>query len=301
MYHQILAPLDGSRFAETALPLALSLSRRTGAALHFVMVQEPIPSFAYDEWEGAAQRWSEEYLSNLVERVREYAGGNVTTALRSGQVIETLQEEAEAKEADLVVMATHGRGALSRMWLGSVADAFIRHTDRPILLVRPESDDPEAPANPTAGFHVEKVLIPLDGSGLAESILPYAVEFGMLFDAAYHLVRVVPFPMEVASPYLPDTIQMNQEVLDQGKRLAEAYLEEQAGRLRKSNLSVSFGVRVDVQPGHGILQESEEAGCDFIAMATHGRGGLSRAILGSATDKVIRGTKVPLLLSHPRE
>ncbi len=110
MYRQILVPLDGSRFAEAALPLALDVSRRTKAPIHLVTVQEPIPSFAYDEWEAAASDWSEDYLANVVKRIDERAGGAVTTALRSGPVVERLREEVEEVDADLVVMATHGRG-----------------------------------------------------------------------------------------------------------------------------------------------------------------------------------------------
>ncbi|HKJ03370.1 MAG TPA: universal stress protein, partial [Longimicrobiales bacterium] len=74
------------------------------------------------------------------------------------------------------------------------------------------------------------------------------------------------------------------------------YLETHAERLRQRDLEVSCCALVVPQPGHGILSELEQADCDFIAMATHGRAGLTRAILGSTTDKVIRGTHVPILL-----
>jgi len=161
MYRQIMVPLDGSRFAESVLPIALSLSRRTGAPLHVVTVQEPIPSFAYDEWESAAGEWSEEYLRSVVERFGSQGGGEVTTRLLTGHVVESLEEEAEARSADLVVMATHGRGAFSRAWLGSVTDAFLHHTERPVLLVRPDED---AEASPPTDFAVARILVPLDGT-----------------------------------------------------------------------------------------------------------------------------------------
>ena len=296
MYRQIMVPLDGSRFAESVLPIALGLSRRTGAALHLVTVQEPIPSFAYDEWETAAEEWSQAYLASVVERFGSRAGGEVTTRLLAGHVVESLEEEAEDKAVDLVVMATHGRGAFSRAWLGSVTDAFLHHTERPVLLVRPE-DDEEATA-PT-DFSVERILIPLDGTDISESALDYAVEFGGLFGAEYHLVRVVPYPMQFTSPYLPHTMQMNQQFVTDAKAAADEYLEKQAEGLRGRNLSVTCATVVVPQPGHGILSELDEAECDFLAMATHGRAGLTRAILGSTTDKVIRGTHVPVLLHRP--
>jgi nucleotide-binding universal stress UspA family protein len=293
MYRQILVPLDGSRFAESVLPIALSLSRRTGAPVHLVTVQEPIPSFAYDEWESAAGEWSEEYLRSVVERFGSRAGGEVTTRLLTGHVVESLEEEAQARKVDLVVMATHGRGAFSRAWLGSVTDAFLHHTQRPVLLVRPE-EDAEAPV-PTE-FTVTRILVPLDGTDISESALENAVAFGSLFGAAYHLVRVVPYPMQFTSPYLPHTMQMNQQFVTDAKNAADEYLENQAQGLKDRDLAVTCRTVVVPQPGHGILSELEDAECDFVAMATHGRAGLTRAILGSTTDKVIRGTHVPILL-----
>ena len=131
--------------------------------------------------------------------------------------------------------------------------------------------------------------------------LEHAVELGGLFGCAYHLIRVVPYPVDIASPYLPHTVQMNQGLVEEAKESAEEYLEGHAERMRRRDLQVEIGVFVDAQPGHGILREAEKEGCDFIAMATHGRKGLTRAILGSTSDKVLRGTHVPVLLYRPPE
>ncbi|MCG6988399.1 MAG: universal stress protein [Gemmatimonadetes bacterium] len=296
MYRQILVPLDGSRFAESALPVSLGLSRRTGARVHLVTVQEPIPSFSYDEWESAAAEWSGQYLANVVERIGDLAGGEVTTRLRSGHVVEALEDEAREHHADLVVMATHGRGLLSRAWLGSVAASFIHHTDRPVLLVRPDAEPPTDFA-PDRTF--SRILVPLDGSELSESALAHAVELGGLFGATYHLLRVVPYPMDLSSSYLPHTVQVNQQVVEDARLSAQKYLEEHAERLRAGGHTVSVSVVVVAQPGHGIVSEAENEGCDFIAMATHGRTGLTRALLGSTADKVLRAAHVPLLIYRP--
>jgi nucleotide-binding universal stress UspA family protein len=295
MYRQIMVPLDGSRFAESALPLAFSVSRHTGAAVHIVTVQEPIPSFAYDEWESAAEEWTREYLDNVLARAGR-AGGEVTVGLLTGHVVEVLEKEAERLSADLVVMATHGRGMFSRAWLGSVADAFVHNTSRPVLLVRPEEDGKTDLAEPA---EVKRLLVPLDGSDLSESVLEHAIEFGTLFDSDYHIVRVVPFPIQFNSPYLPHTVQLNQRFVEEARVTAETYIQEHARRLAERGLRVDHSVVVVSQPGHGILSGAEEAGCDLIAMATHGRTGLSRALLGSTADKVLRGSHLPLLLYRP--
>ena len=297
MYSQIMVPLDGSRFAESALPLALSLSRHTGARLLLLTVQEPIPSFAYDEWENAAEEWTHNYQKNVLERVRDRATGEVTAELGAGHVVEVLEQVAERNAVDLIVMATHGRGMLSRAWLGSVADAFLHHTSRPVLLVRPQETGGQPDLS--ASVELSRLLIPLDGTELSESVLDHAVEFGSLFDSDYHLVRVVPYPMQFNSPYLPHTMQMNQQFVDEARDAADEYLRDHVQRLRERGLRADHNVVVVAQPGHGILSEAESAGCDFIAMATHARTGLTRALLGSTADKVLRGGHLPLLLYHP--
>lgn len=300
MYRQILVPLDGSRFAESVLPIALALSRRTGARIHLVTVQEPIPSFAYDEWESAAAEWSNTYLGSTVERIGDLAGGEVTSHLRSGHVVEGIEEEAQEHAADLVVMATHGRGLFSRAWLGSVAASYVHHTDRPVLLVRPEADTPGSgltDLTPDRAFR--RILIPLDGSELSESVLAHAVEFGTLFGAVYHLVRVVPYPLDLTPAYMPHTMQMNQQFVADARRSAEQYLEGHAARLRTQGHTVTLGVAIVPQPGQGILAEAEAEACDLIAMATHGRSGITRALLGSTADKVLRASHLPLLIYRP--
>lgn len=296
MYSQIMVTLDGSKFAEAALPLAMTLSRRTGATLHLVTVVEPVPAFAYEEWASAAEEWTREYLAKLTDEVSERTGGEVTSSVLSGHVVDVLQKEASSRKVDLVVMASHGRGAMSRLWLGSVADRFVRQADRPVLLIRPEEDGAPDLEDETV---FDNLLVPLDGSELAESALAHATEFGELFGSAYHLTRVVAYPVDLASPYLPHTAQMNQEVLEEAKERAAEYLEAEAERMRRRGLRVTTSVTVDAQAGHGVLLEAEAVDSDAIAMATHGRKGLSRALLGSTADKVLRGTHRPLLLHRP--
>ncbi len=297
MYDRIVVPLDGSTFAEAALPLALALVAKTEATLHLVTIVEPIPSFAYEEWESAAKEWSQEYLSAVADRISQKAG-KITTALLTGHVVETLIGAAKESRADLIVMATHGRGALSRAWLGSVADGVMRRAEVPVLFVRPEEGDAPTP-HPREDF--DTVLVPLDGSELSESALAHATEFGQLFGSAYHLTRIVSYPMEISSPYLPHTVQMNATVLANAKSDAAHYLEEHAERLRSRGLRVTTSVIVDAQAGHGILSEAEAVGADLVAMATHGRKGVGRLLMGSSADKVLRGIHVPLLLYRPTD
>lgn len=294
MYRQILVPLDGSVFGESALPLALRLSRLTGARIHLVTVQESLPIMAPEGWQTATHDRARAYLETVGERVGKESAVEVTTSFPAGHVVDELLEKAW--DADLVVMATHGWGTISRAWLGSVADAFSRNVPRPVLMVRPETDDGDDAVDSGTEWSISKMLLALDGTSLSEAIIDHATELGSLFGAAYHLVRVVPFPKEFSSSYLPDMIQMNKEFLEKSERVATEYLEDQAQRLRARGFEVDGNVLVGAQPVHGILSEAESSGSDFIAISGHHRAGLTRALLGGTSDKVLRGSPVPVLL-----
>lgn len=297
MYRLILVPLDGSRFGESALPLALRLSRKTGARIHLVTVQELLPATAPIGWQNATRDWARGYLEGTAERIGPDAGGEVTTKFRSGHAADELLEEA--KGADLTVMATHGRGMVTRAWLGSVADAVVRHVDRPVLLVRPEGDEgeEESPAvDSNTEWTITKMLLPLDGTPVSEAIIGHATELGSLFGAAYHLVRVIPLPMDFSSSYPPDMIQMNKEYLADSEEAARGYLEDHAQRFRSRGFSADTAVVVGAQPAHGILTEAESSASDLFAISAHSRGGLTRVLLGSTSDKVLRGAHAPVLM-----
>ncbi len=298
MFTSILVSLDGSSFAEAGLQMGLALSRVTGADVHLATVHEPVPSFSYDEWESAAWDWSSEYMQRIKDAAEPLAGGTVDAWVGSGRVAECLQLRADQVGADLVVMATHGRGAFTRAWLGSTADAFVRNADQPVLLVRPPEE-----GHPPLGADVafDRILVPLDGSPLSESELDLATGVARMFGAELILARVVSYPVEIASPYLPHTVQMNQQIVDEAREVATRYLDGIATRLRADDLNVRTVVDVDAQPGHAIAHWAKTLEVDLVVMATHGRSGLQRALLGSTTDKVIRGVHVPMLVRRPTE
>lgn len=296
MFTRIMVPLDGSRFSEWALTYATDLSRRTGAKLDLVSVHEPIPSFAYDEWETAALDWTTEYLDRIRDRLNQELEAEVTSWVGNGPVLEGLLQRADSQGVDLIVAATHGRGAISRAWLGSIADGLLRHGDHPLLLVRPEKGE-QPPSEPTLG----RVVVPLDGSDFSEKALAPAASLARLYDGRLHLVRVVAYPVEIASPYLPHTVQMNQEVVHEARDAAQAYLDRIADELGTDGLETRADVIVDSQAGAAICEELGEAHADVIVMASHGRSGIRRALLGSTADKVIRSSHNPVLVIRPGE
>jgi nucleotide-binding universal stress UspA family protein len=303
----ILVPLDSSSFGEQALPLALSLARRSGARLQVVHVHVALaPTYgdtvlAFDNRLDEALRQGEQaYLDGVVGRVSAAGGVAVTAALLEGSVPDVLREQAAARGADLVVMTTHGRGHMGRFWLGSVADDLVRRLPMPILLVRPS----EGPVSLTSEPALRHVLIPLDGSKQAEAIVEPALALGSLTSAEYTLVRVIK-PLVIGSydPAYPAMsgldqvmLQRLQELHNQERAEAEAYLEGVAGRLRANSLVVNTRVVVHDQAAPAILEEARARHADMIAVETHGRSGFPRLFLGSVADKLVRGSAMPILV-----
>jgi nucleotide-binding universal stress UspA family protein len=309
MYRSILVPLDGSSFGEQALPLAVSVARRAGAVLQLVHVHAPVIAIVEEglasvdqRLDRAAKARSQAYLDQVVKRT---SGVPVFGKVVEGPIADGLQAHAAATDAALVVMTTHGRGGLARAWLGSVADDLIRRLTVPILLVRPQETTPE----PAHEAIVQHVLIPLDGSEVAEQVLEPAVALGALMDVEYTLVRVIP-PLVVGSHPLHvgpapgveyKVVKELRTLHEEEQRTAAKYLEEIAGRLAERQqggrpLRVQTRIVTDDQPALAILAEAKALPDGLIAVETHGRSGMARLLLGSVADKVVRGSTLPVLV-----
>lgn len=311
MYRSILVPLDGTHFAEHALPAALALARRGGARLLLVSISTPLTEayveglyFSTLEMEKEVATRHQTYLEALAARIRGLGNVTVDVLVKHGEVAATLCDLVAQGEADLVVMATHGRSALGRFWLGSVTDEMIRHASCPLLLIRPEDEEVDLQNEP----RLSPILLPLDGTELAEQILPWAVSLAEhLPDARITLMRGIQSVVPVSSaPDLPEAekaarslLRQVQELQERLRQDAEQYLEKVAAGLRARGLQVQTQVVVEDQPALAILHEAEQERAALIALETHGRRGLSRLILGSVADKVVRGSHVPVLVHRP--
>ena len=125
MSHLVLVPLDGSKFSESALPAAVTIARRWNARLEIVTVQEDPSMLAHDLLQLPSHGWFERYIEEVSERIRGEAGFAVRTAVLKGSPAEATYNHAAQRGVDLVVMATHGRGPMSRFWLGSTAEGQV--------------------------------------------------------------------------------------------------------------------------------------------------------------------------------
>ena len=295
MSRLILVPLDGSDFSESVLGTAIDLARGWDARLEIVTVHEAVPALDHDLWETASREWSERYIEEVADRIEYKSGLKVPATSLDGSPAEAIQHHSLARGADLIVMATHGRGPMSRFWLGSTADGLVRHSTVPVLLLRPDEDAPERLPN----FEPRKVVVPLDGSPESEAILAHAITLAGDEGTEFDLVRVYPYAKDFSSSYLPHTVQMNTDLLEERRKAAEEYIQAEADELVKQGLSARGHVVVEDNPATGILDFAERTGADLIAMSTHGRGGVPRLVLGSVTDKVVRGAQIPTLVCHP--
>ena len=305
MYRSIMVPLDGSAFGEHALPLALTIARRSGAVVRLVHVHVA-SELVYmiggaplaEELSDVPDRETElAYLDNLTQRLASAWGVEITSTLLDGPPTLALRDYAIEHAASLVVMSTHGRALVSRFWLGSVADALVRQTPMPVLVVRPHLEAIDL-IDLTQERATRRILIPLDSSTLAEDALAHAVELGRLMSAEYTLLQAIdPIVMDYAP--VARSAGMDERLVDTWRSEAQEYLDTTAARLRALSLRVHTSVAI-APPAVAILDYARQHPVDLIAMSTHARTGVSRMLLGSVANKVVRGAGEPVLLHRPR-
>jgi nucleotide-binding universal stress UspA family protein len=274
MLQKILVPSDGSSLSECALPLAKAVASAQGAEVVFAQVvelprwtgAEPdgyVSADVYDEIISALEDEARRNLDSLAALAQQ-AGIRTSSVLRQGSPSIALLDIETEQHPDLVVMGSHGRTGLARFTLGSVADRLVREGTAPVLVVR--SFGAEA-------TRLQRALVPLDGSDVAEEALQITRELAGKPLRAILLVRAVATPTEQSA--------------------ATDYLERTAQKMRDSGLQVDTAVRVS-EPATAI--EASAPSVDLVIMATHGRGGIDRMRHGSVAERATRHLGVPVLL-----
>lgn len=298
MFERVLVPLDGSGFAEFALSPGVEIARRAGAHLELLTVIDPLPAIPNGmdvgtALEQGALRYLETRRDEVVARLGE---DRVDVLVHRGSVAERIEARAREAGADLVVVASHGRGPLSRFWLGSVADELIRHAPCPVLVIRPrEDDEPRFDEE----FRAERILVPVDRTEVSTVVVERAVELGRLFDARFRLVNSISYPSEEFHPYLTQASRMDDQWLKETMEEGRRRLETVADRMRSRGFDVDVSVGRAESAAERILDEARDWDADVIAMATHGRGGVPRTVLGSVADKVVRASSLPVFITRP--
>ncbi|MDQ6908075.1 MAG: universal stress protein, partial [Chloroflexota bacterium] len=206
MFAHILAPLDDSPLAQRALPYALALASAMDARITLLSVIPPaqpindyyLPYDAAEEAAGLAR--AGDALDTVAQSLRIH-GPRITTAVTVGDAADQILRYVEENGVDAIVMASHGRGGAFHWAFGSVARKVITGATVPTLIVRAK----DAPEQPTIPAPIRSILVPLDGSALAEAVIPLVTDLARSCGASVTLARVVPFPGGVyfGSPYVP--------------------------------------------------------------------------------------------------
>jgi nucleotide-binding universal stress UspA family protein len=302
MFQSLLVPLDGSSFSERTLRLAQNLAEPHGAALHLAHVHVSHPpdallsntQFHFEgldmaEYEARDRAKERAYLLDVQARVGD--GIPVDAMLLEGPVAREIATYATRVGADLVLITTHGRSGAKRVWLGSVADALLHCTHVPLLVLHP----PPGGEIPIDAVTFGRIFVPLDGSELSASILDAAVDLAEASGASIILGHVVAGSSGLAGNLFP----MRPYQLTAALEKAEAYLEYEAQELRERGLDVTIAVESYNDVIEGISKMAEALGADVIALATHGYGGLRRALAGSVADAILHSSPLPLLVQRP--
>lgn len=295
MYNKILVPLDGSKTAEAVLPYVEAFAAGFKTAVELLSVIDigamtthlaPDRVRHLDAIVASEEMKCSAYLENIATR---FAHSSAQCRVIRGTAADTILENSNQDRDTLIAMATHGRSGAKRWLLGSVAEKVLRGTPHPLFLVR------AAAAKTSPRRIVNSLVVPLDGSPLAEKILPTVSRWARALDVEVTLLRTFEFPTTAyvgSEAYLPDYDAMREDA----RREAAAYLKG------KEDLLVAEGVRtvsvltIEGAPADEIVSYAQTAPGAVIAMSTHGRSGVQRWILGSVTEKVVRHGADPVLV-----
>jgi nucleotide-binding universal stress UspA family protein len=294
--NKVLVPLDGSALAERALAFATALSIPTAARLVLVRAVNVLPLADLDTRElqivdlAEAQRYLHDVAQDLADRgfVCETASSNGESPAR------WIVEQARLRACDVIVMTTHGRTGLGRWWFGSVAEEVIAHSPVPVLL-----DRAWHPWQRTLLLEDgPRLLVPLDESPLDTAALHVAARLAEDVGGELILIHVDPRAADVMT-----ADQAVAEFAGQPGVLAHnqsAYLKDVAASMLRNWPGVSVRTRPGFgSPAEAIALAAAETNAGLVVMATHGRTGIPRAILGSVAGRLLEFDTVPLVLVNP--
>jgi nucleotide-binding universal stress UspA family protein len=296
MYTRLLIPLDGSKTAEAVLPYGRTLAGRLKIPVELLAVVE-IGALVNQVSHGGARyfekiiaesvRSSEEYLNRIA---KTFPGHGVKWTVEKGKAEEVIIEKT-GSDATLTAMATHGRSGINRLLLGSVAEKVLRGSTHPLLLIRASEE-----AKSEGEAALKSVIVPLDGSELAENVLPPVVELAKALKLEVVLLRAYQIPANTYAG-MEHYYAVNYEKLTAALRdEAQSYLENKVGELKRTGIEkVSFAIP-EGSGADAIVVLGQRTPDNLIAMCTHGRSGVKRWVLGSVTEKVVRLSGDPVLI-----
>jgi nucleotide-binding universal stress UspA family protein len=299
MFKRILVPLDGSALSERALPPALKIGELEGSRV--MLLRAPVAEVSTVPEVAGFGQYHLRNLSEVVEAARFEAKKYVTQIAQAsaragvefeplvveGEPAESILNTAREKQADLIVISTHGYSGLTRWVMGSVTERVIAHAPCPVLVIRAEQP-------------ISRLLIPLDGSELAEQAILPGLEIASAFGAEVEFFRaILPVPMENIHELEKAERGLGLQLQESWLAAAADYLKRQVENAQRRGLKAKAVVRTG-PAASTLLDYAEAMEIDAVAMATHGRSGLQKWLYGSVTEKVLRaGHAHAMLIVRP--
>lgn len=298
MYKRILVPLDGSDIAEQVLPYVRTIAASLGSKVELLRCVEsvshepaaPAHDLSRDKVTEAALVKAKEYLEVASQPIRR-AGVSVSYSTPEGDPASKILEEAEKDKDTLIAISTHGRSGITRWVMGSVASKVLETTNNPMLVIH--SQDAKA-------AKLSSVIVPLDGSKVAEQIIPHVVAVAKVLKVKVILVRVTPS----AADYYRDMEYPRSRSLDFSKEVDEEalkYLQDTGEKLKRQGVTAVEHRLMHGQAAVVVIDLAKETPDAMVAMSSHGRSGMGRWVLGSVADRVVRHSGSPVLLVRTGE
>ena len=300
MYTKLLITLDGSKTAEQVLPYARFLTSRfkkPAEILAIVDIAEMMANVSAEKavlaYEMVQQgvRSAEVYLKQIAD---SFDDANIICTVEKGRAEDVIIEAGEADTGMLITMATHGHSGLHRWLLGSVAEKVLRATANPLLLIRAKEN-----AKCEGEASLRSLIVPLDGSQLAASVLPLVAGLANQLDLEVILFRGYKTPYSVygyAYGYFAiDVDKVAQEI----KKDAHEYLEKKAEELKNLGVGKIGCIAREGNSAEEIIKVARETRGSLMVMCSHGRSGVKRWALGSVTESVVRHADNPVLVLRP--
>lgn len=294
LFRHLLVPLDGSRLAESVLPATAELARRFQARVTlFHALEQSAPITVHGDRHLRQPTEADAYLAGAADWLAARGvRADVLVHREEGDVAGSIAVRAAQVEADLVVLCTHGRSGVRGLLFGRVAQQVLQRGTIPVFLVQPSSRGREQP------FSCHRLLVPLDGSEMAETALPAASAVATAFEAEMLLMWAVPTPVTISGERAAATKLMPTAaaaLLEAEVAQAATYLQGVAARFRGDGRVVSVVVDRG-EPVRVLLDLAAKRDVDLIVMATHGRSGVNAVWAGSVASRIMAQANRPVLL-----
>jgi nucleotide-binding universal stress UspA family protein len=280
MYDKILVPLDGSKIAERVLPYARFLATGLHLPVELMHVKDP---------ETALRVHGADYLRKVAASFMNQV--NTRCHVEEGAAAAVIVDKASIDSGTVIAMATHGQSGGQRWLLGRVAQKVLQASVNPLLVIRPNETNLSIDE-----VKLATIIVPLDGSQLAEKIFPHVVYLASGLKLAVVLARTYTLP--TASYFMAAAVSPS-DVKDIGERIKEeatSYLRAKVKELEAHGLEKVSFVLTEGRGPEEIIALAQKSSDNLVAMSSHGRSGMGRWVLGSVTDRVVSYCGDPVLV-----